>query len=182
MFLKQKVNNMKYSKKLRYRPLVLILIIILVVAAFNKDVFTSNKTTDFIYFNNHQIHFINPSIGTVTNKTSFEWRGNNPCNCERDTVISITHYEDLTEGTYSVKGSVNQNNNKEVKIRMNFGIFPDTTAAFYINIYDGDYTISKSNDKWISTLKNGIGYYTVDPFDLIEFKDIEFKATWPKEE
>lgn len=173
---------MKNSKTLTICTLLVVYTSLLTLAAFNTPQAISTKQSnvklDYIYFFNQRVNFTTPSTGKVSNKISFEWRGNNPCNCEKDTVLSITHFEDLVEGNYSIKGSQNLNKNKEVKIRMNFGIYPDTTAAFYVNIYDGDYSISKENGNWVSSLKNGIGYYSVDTFDIIEFKNIEFRATW----
>ena len=111
------------------------------------------------------------SIGTLKD-TVFEWRGNFPTGAGGDTTIQIAH-----NGPRSVTAKYKPNiglNLDEVRITLKWS---DILGAPNIAFDGGDYSLERINGKWVSTMKNGVGYDVKNKTK--RYTGVEFRMIWP---
>lgn len=105
--------------------------------------------------------------------TSMEWVGNIPIGVGGDTIVSITHGGPRIKGiNYTMFDFAAKPEHVVVDI-----VLGDIFTSPSVRPDGGDYTIEKINGKWVSTLKNGVGYDTRD--NSKRYTGIEFRIIWP---
>ncbi len=102
--------------------------------------------------------------------TGVTWEGNLPAG---DTIFSLGHHGQRIVGKKYVLKFFSTNP-EDVMVNITWSSF---STAPKIIIDGGDYTLEKINGKWVSTLKNGLGYNGRNSSE--RYTGIEFRMIWP---
>jgi hypothetical protein len=106
----------------------------------------------------------------VSGDTGVEWIGKLGF---QDTTINIGHYGPRIAG-FKYKFDISGFGDEIVETQIRWS---SISTAPYVIVDGGDYTLEKKNGKWVSTLKNGLGYDYRDKTK--RYTGIEYRIIWP---